>query len=432
MFRRLWACVWCLVAAAAACGAPCAANETDAASSAADLTSEDFGADPAAPAGPATASGPPPGASATDTLPAGSPPPADAGNATEPPLTDPPPTELPPPNEPPRSADGTTSVVAAPPPVADRPPAPPVQQIDQAALPATTPVTGPPATAAAEVPVPPPGLAEPLLAGVLEPMKGLPSDGGGAAAGPPAQLYMRPLPLLEALERSGDRARRLWITQAYWKTAQGYALVRWTTEAIDRLELIAPGGDPHDRATLDVATAAARADLADARAQLGAAQQELVDLARLPVSEPLPWPVDRPLAGPYQTHFEAIFATRVVTGRVRAIARTLPARHEAVESRAAAVRAAETAMAMAEADHAKGKRPIEAVVAAHAAVVAQQREFLQAVKVYNLEIAEYAMAVADLSVPDDRFVSMLIPAPVRWRPPEAAVVTPPAAAVAVP
>jgi hypothetical protein len=42
------------------------------------------------------------------------------------------------------------------------------------------------------------------------------------------------------------------------------------------------------------------------------------------------------------------------------------------------------------------------------------------------------MAVADLSVPDDRFVTMLIPAPVRWRPPEAAVVTPPAAAVAVP
>jgi len=409
MFRWLWACVLCLVAAAAACGATCAAAEADAASSTAELTAEDV------------APGPPPAASAADALPAGSPPPADAGTATEPP-----------PNEPPRSADGTTSIVAATPPVADRPLAPPAEQTDQAALPATTTATGPPATAAAEVPVPPPGVAEPLLAGVLEPMKGRPSNGDGAAAGSPGQLYARPLPLLEALERSGDRARRLWITQAYWKVAQGYALVCWSTEAIDRLELIAPGGDPHDRATLDVATAAARADLADARAQLGAAQQELVDLARLPVSEPLPWPVDRPLAGPYQTHFEAIFATRVVTGRVRAIARTLPARHEAVESRAAAVRAAETAMAMAEADHAKGKRPIEAVVAAHAAVVAQQREFLQAVKVYNLEIAEYAMAVADLSVPDDRFVSMLIPAPVRGRPPEAAVVTPPAAAVAVP
>ena len=74
-------------------------------------------------------------------------------------------------------------------------------------------------------------------------------------------------------------------------------------------------------------------------------------------------------------------------------------------------------MTMAEADHAKGKRPIEAVIAAHDALVDQQREFLQATRGYNLDIAEYAMAVADLSVPDDRFVSMLIGTPIQWRPP---------------
>jgi outer membrane protein TolC len=180
---------------------------------------------------------------------------------------------------------------------------------------------------------------------------------------------------------------------------------------------VAPGADPHDRATLDVAAAAARADLADARARLNTAQQELVDLARLPVGEPLPWPVDRPLADPYQTHFDAIFANRIATGRVRAIVRSLPARHEALAARAAAVLAAEKAMAMAEADHAKGKRPIEAVIAAHAALVGQQEDFLEAVRTYNLEIAEYAMAVAELSLPDDQFVAMLIGTPIQWRPP---------------
>jgi hypothetical protein len=75
---------------------------------------------------------------------------------------------------------------------------------------------------------------------------------------------------------------------------------------------------------------------------------------------------------------------------------------------------------MAEADHAKGRRPIEAVVAAHAALVGQQREFVAAVRAYNLDIAEYAMAVADLSVPEDRFVSMLIGTPIAARPPAAA------------
>jgi hypothetical protein len=226
--------------------------------------------------------------------------------------------------------------------------------------------------------------------------------------------------LVEALERSGDRTRRLWISQAYWKVSAGFAMLRWSTEALERLELIAPGGDPHDRAVLDVALAAARADLADSRAELVAAQQELVDLVRLPANDPLPWPVDRPLAGPYQTHFETIFATRPATGRIRAIVRMLPSKHEALEARAAAVVAAQKAMQMAEADHAKGQRPIEAVTAAHAAVTSQQREFVKVMRAYNLDIAEYAMAVADLSVPDDRFVSMLIGTPIQWRPQPAA------------
>ncbi len=271
-------------------------------------------------------------------------------------------------------------------------------------------------------------MATDVLSKALEPL----DTGGhaGAAAGPQAAVYARPLPLVEALERSGDRSRRLWISQAYWKVSAGFAMLRWSTEALERLELIAPGGDPHDRAVLDVALAAARADLADARAELVAAQQELVDLVRLPAGDPLPWPVDRPLAGPYQTHFETIFANRPATGRIRAIVRMLPSKHEALEARAAAVAAAQKAMQMAEADHAKGQRPIEAVTAAHAAVTGQQREFVKVMRAYNLDIAEYAMAVADLSVPDDRFVSMLIGTPIQWRPqpppaPQQAPPTPP-------
>ena len=296
------------------------------------------------------------------------------------------------------AADGTVSVVAAPP-AASR---------------------GEPADVS---------VATDVLSNALEPLEaGLRGDpGGGTSTVSPrstntglATAYARPLPLVEALERSGDRTRRLWISQAYWKVSAGFAMLRWSTEALERLELIAPGGDPHDRAVLDVAVAAARADLADSRAELVAAQQELVDLVRLPANDPLPWPVDRPLAGPYQTHFETIFATRAATGRIRAIVRMLPSKHEALEARAAAVVAAQKAMQMAEADHAKGQRPIEAVTAAHAAVTSQQREFVKVMRAYNLDIAEYAMAVADLSVPDDRFVSMLIGTPIQWRPQPAA------------
>jgi len=251
------------------------------------------------------------------------------------------------------------------------------------------------------------GPAAEVLSAALEPLE-------AARGGDPA-LYARPLPLLEAIERSGDRSRRLWITQAYWKVSAAFAGVRFAAESVEGLELIAPGSDPQDRAVLDVAVASAKADLAEARAELVAAQQELVDLVRLPVTEPLPWPVDRPLATPYETHFDAIFAARPATGRIRAIDRMLPSKHEAIEVRAAAVVAARKALQMAEADHAKGKRPIEAVIAAHEATAVQQREFLAATRAYNLDIAEYAMAVADASVPDDRFVSMLIGTPIQWR-----------------
>ena len=239
------------------------------------------------------------------------------------------------------------------------------------------------------------------------------------AGGGPAilvELAARPLPLLEALERSGDRGRRLWITQAYWKVVEKVAVLRWTAEAADRLDLVAPSGDPHDRATLDVAVASRLADVAAARAALVVAQQELVDLARLPAGEPLPWPVDRPLATSYETHFDVLFASRIATGRIRAIHRVLPLEHEEVDARAAAVLAAQTALEMAENDHARGTRGIEAVITSHAALLEQQQALAKAVSRYNDDIVEYVMAVADFSVPDEQFAAMLIGAPTPWRP----------------
>ncbi len=343
-------------------------------------------------------------------------PPPDFVSPEPPPLADELATSEP---EQPTAADGTTSVIAQPEPVSTLPPPtppPPTAPPPRETLPAeplSVETRPPPPSPPSTLPPPPQSETAGVLAALLEPFEGRLANVGGSLD---PQLYSRPMPLLEPLARSGDRSRRLWIVQAYWKVSAGYALVRSSAEALERLELIAPGGAPHDRVTLDVATAAARADLADARARLAAAQQELVDLARLPFGEPLPWPIDRPLADPYQTHFEAIFANRIATGRVRTIVRSLPARHEALASRALAVTAATKAAEMAEGDHARGKRPIEAVITAHTALVAQQSAFVEAVRVYNVEIAEYAMAVADLAVPDEQFVSMLITSPVPWRP----------------
>ena len=322
------------------------------------------------------------------------------------------------PTMPKTAADGTVSIViqpntnAPPPPAELTRPLNPIEPQSPSAVSSQEAIASPDKTAATL-----------LLEQILEPLD-LSEVNKRLDPARSATLYARPLPLIEALQRSGDRSRRLWITQAYWQVSRGYAGIRFATEARERLEFIAPGSDPHDQMVLDVASAAAEADLADAHAKLIAAQQQLVDLVRLPVGEPAPWPVDRPLAGSYETHFAAIFATRPATGRIRAIDRMLPSKHDAVEARAVAVLAAESAMNRAESDHARGKRPIEAVVAAHRMLRLQQEEFAESLATYNLDIAEYAMAVADTSVSDDRYVSMLIGTPIQWKPQPASSVIP--------
>lgn len=382
------------------------------------------------PEGPAAT---PPGA-AVDSPPDGLPPPAGAagqapssGAAPFPPPPFAPAAAVPPVD---RAADGTVSVLAppqaavqapatgAPPTPAPPPPsgfgaasggpagaAPPGVPAG-ASAPAAAPAAA--ASAATRATHPPPAvLAADLLARSLAPPSTPISPADASAP--------RLLPLLEALERSGDRSRRLWITQAYWKLAAAAARHRFAVEAEERLSLVAPGGNADDLAMLDAAIQGARGRAASATVELVAAQQELSDLVRLPVTEPPPLPADRPLIAAYQTHFETIFAVRPATGRVRAIHRQLPPAHAAILARAEATAAAQERFDVVEPLHAQGKKPINAVLSAHDGLTAQQQAFVEAVAAYNLAIAEYVMAVADLSVPDEPFATMLIGQPIAWR-----------------
>lgn len=347
---------------------------------------------------------PPGGLSAKDLLPAtdqaaSAASPAPPGDTAPPPLD--PPREPPPPPAPPvtvstptaaapTSSDGTVSVLAPPPALGVAPPT------------ASTsgPGAGPPFK-------PPPNAAAVLVArGLAPPYATIP----GEEALPP-----RPVPLLEALERSGDRSRRLWITQAYWKLAAAALRHRFATEAEERLALVAPGANAEDVVHLEMSLEAARARSATAGADLVAAQQELADLVRLPVTDAPAMAADNPLTAAYQTHFETIFVARPATGRVRAIHRRLPLDHRAIVARAEATFAAVERFTSIETLNAQGKRALGAVLTANEGIVTHQEAFVDALLAYNLAIAEYVMAVADLSVPDERFAAMLIGQPLPWR-----------------
>ena len=254
----------------------------------------------------------------------------------------------------------------------------------------------------------PPNAAAVLVArGLAPPYAPLPGE---------EALPARPVPLLEALERSGDRSRRLWITQAYWKLAAAALRHRFAAEAEERLSLVAPGASAEDLVHLELSLEAARGRRSSAAADLVAAQQEVADLVRLPVTDAPAMAADQPLTAAYQTHFETIFASRPATGRVRAIHRQLPLEHRAIVARARATFAAVERFTSMETLNAQGKKPLGAVITANEGIVTHQEAFVDALLDYNLAIAEYVMAVADLSVPDERFAAMLIGQPLPWRP----------------
>jgi hypothetical protein len=227
-----------------------------------------------------------------------------------------------------------------------------------------------------------------------------------AAIGP-----TRPLPIVDALGRSGDRSRRQWVVGAYWKAAAAVMRLAWAAEAADHIDTIPPGADPLDRTALDVAAAASLAEVSSATAATIQSCQELADGALLTIGEPLPLPADRPLAVPYQTHFEAIFSQRLATGRIRAVDRMLPHLQSELESTGAGVLASMTALSVAEQAHARGDRTIEAVVHGIESLARERQRFLAALVQYNALIAEYVGAVADVGVDDARFAAMLIGTP---------------------
>ena len=123
------------------------------------------------------------------------------------------------------------------------------------------------------------------------------------------------------------------------------------------------------------------------------AQYELAELVRLPASSPPPLPADAPLVVPYDTKFNQMFASRTPPDGARLSDKTLPIQHQAIEDRAAAVQAADDALAAVIENYQNGRGDAAAVVACSRELLRQQRAFIETVCAYNRNIADYALLV---------------------------------------
>ncbi len=225
-------------------------------------------------------------------------------------------------------------------------------------------------------------------------------------------LEGRSLSLLEALSTAtGDRPRQLLIARAYWKLWEAQAQFNWSSDSAARLDELATGRTAVESGVLATARASALAESQQARVEVVVAQQALADLLPAPAGPAGPGPLtsDLPLVGAYRTYFDILFAQRAAPPRLRLIDRTLPLRRDVIDTRTLAVQAALSAAHQAADARAKATGDLATLLSCQVELARQRHDFLAAVSQYNLEVAEYALAVADPTLPNDRLVGMLIP-----------------------
>jgi hypothetical protein len=225
---------------------------------------------------------------------------------------------------------------------------------------------------------------------------------GGEASG-------KPLGLLAAVSSGVDRRQQFQIVLAYWRLAQAVAEYHY---CLDHAKTLDSSGAFGGRAADDAAMLAARADAAAQvqEAQLGLlrAQYELAAFLQSPAGTPLPLPADRPHVGPYRTGVGTLFADRTPPEPARLADRILPVQWQQIVQQAAAMQAAEDALAAVDEDQRSGRGAVATLISCSRELLRQQRAFVRAVCEYNRNIADYKFSVVGPAATPQELVGGLI------------------------
>ncbi|MEN6458641.1 MAG: hypothetical protein ABFC63_06890 [Thermoguttaceae bacterium] len=206
-----------------------------------------------------------------------------------------------------------------------------------------------------------------------------------------AALSGQPLTLVAALGHVADRRTQLDAVRAYWRLLAAVGEYRFALDHSKTIEGLTARG--RDEATLRAARSAAAAQLRQSELDAIAAQHELAGLVRLSADAALPLCADQPCVGVYGTRFKEMFANRTPPEQARLAEKVLPLQRQVIDDRAAAVQAAEDALAAVTDDYRSGRSDAAAVTSCSRELFRQRRELLRAVADYNRQIADYAFLV---------------------------------------
>lgn len=221
--------------------------------------------------------------------------------------------------------------------------------------------------------------------------------------------------LTDALTASAGVDRRL-VVEAYWRACEEVAawqVVKQEAELLQSLQAAAlklhdqPGGA---EAMLGLRTAQLASEAAVEESTVGvlAAQFALAQLMRRPLDGPWPWPVTPPHAGGYRLKLDAQSATVAHTSLVRQLGKSLPARHEILQRHAAAVTAADAARVEMALGFEEGARRLSDAVASVRQLASETLAFLDAQAQYNVQFADYVLAVAPPGLPASTLSGVLV------------------------
>ncbi|MGC4003319.1 MAG: hypothetical protein QM811_09355 [Pirellulales bacterium] len=193
-----------------------------------------------------------------------------------------------------------------------------------------------------------------------------------------------------------DRERRFQLIRAYWKLALAMAEYHWALDEyimILPLERIGGGAQTIAHRYIEAVMYSSQARISDTKTAAINAQYELLVLMGNS-ARTAPLAVDVPLVGTYNTQFSQNFPdNRAAPQRLRAIDKTVDLQRDSINTRAIAIQRTYAALVSAKKLYETQPTEIQAqgFALAFEQLTRHRRAFLNSVREYNIDIAEYAM-----------------------------------------
>jgi hypothetical protein len=224
-----------------------------------------------------------------------------------------------------------------------------------------------------------------------------------------------PVSLKECVDAVSGDGRKA-VIEAFWTAREKAACYQVIAQKIDQLEALSPAtlaarrtvGGSDAMLELRFAKQAANAQLIEAQLALLNAQWALTELTHRPMDGAWLLPSTTPHGGGYRLKFESQRASVAESLPMRRLAATIPQMHRTLEDRASAVLLIDACRADLSAQFESGAMSIVQTLAAIDRQANETLAFLHDLTEYNIEIADYALAVLPPDVSSATLVGALI------------------------